>query len=194
MAVLASQLCSSGVAALRDLEYSHVVSLVGYWYDGGADFRALAVNPAALPDREVMTARFHAAIRTGDPSQSKMGYAVTLNDALIGYTLLNQYSPASNYSHWHIIEKTLRKLGISSLLYPHRLDVYFRTSNIRRLVHQTHVSNLGVNRMLDKYVPVAETKWLDRPDGLGSPGKYHLRYVTNDDVADFLTRAQTGTR
>ena len=44
---------------------------------------------------------------------------------------------------------------MSSAVYPTRLDLYFGLFPIERLIHQTRITNTGVNRMLDKYVPVA---------------------------------------
>ncbi len=44
-------------------------------------------------------------------------------------------------------------------------------------MHQTRTRNIGVNRMLDKYVPVAETRHIERPDGVATPGEFHVRCV-----------------
>ena len=40
----------------------------------------------------------------------------------------------------------------------HRIKAYFDTSATQRPIHQTSVRNQGVDRMLDKYVPVSETR------------------------------------
>jgi hypothetical protein len=53
----------------------------------------------------------------------------------------------------------------------------------------TRTRNVGVNRMLDKWVPVAETRHVADPDGLALPGEFHIRYVRRDDVQKFLTKA-----
>jgi hypothetical protein len=68
-------------------------------------------------------------------------------------------------------------------LYPHRLKAYFDLVPIERLIHQTRTRNVAVNRMLDKYVPVAETHHVEHPDGMAQPGEFNLRYVGRDDVA-----------
>jgi hypothetical protein len=60
--------------------------------------------------------------------------------------------------------------------------MYFDVAPMIRLIHQTRTSNVGVNRMLDKYVPVAETLYVERPDGVGLSGDFRLRYVCREDV------------
>jgi hypothetical protein len=68
------------------------------------------------------------------------------------------------------------------MIYPTRIDLYFDLFPIERLIHQTRVTNTGVNRMLDKYVPIAKTEFVERPDGLARPGEFHMRYVTRADL------------
>ena len=102
---------------------------------------------------------------------------------------LSQHDVETNYSHWHIVEKDRRIGGLSSALYPHRIKAYFDTSAIARLIHQTSVRNPGVNRMLDKYLPVAETRWVEELDGAGAPGEYHLRYVRRETLPLLFARA-----
>ena len=88
--------------------------------------------------------------------------------------------------------------GLSTALYPHRIKTYFDTTSIERLIHQTRTRNVGVNRMLDKYVRVAETAFIKNPDGVAKPGEFHIRYVLRADVprlfkiAAALTTAQLG--
>lgn len=112
-----------------------------------------------------------------------------LEGELVGYTLLNRYSQDANYSHWHIIVPGLRAKGISTALYPFRIKTYFEIAPISRLTHQTQTRNLGVNRMLDKFVPVSETKFIDKPDGVASPGEFHIRFVQREDIPAIFARA-----
>jgi hypothetical protein len=35
-----------------------------------------------------------------------------------------------------------------------------------RLIHQTRTRNVGVNTMVDKFVPIAETVFVENPDGV----------------------------
>jgi hypothetical protein len=179
-----------GLAALRDLTHEDLDLIVEYWHGGIADLEFLGIDTARLGTRESTRRRFEVALRTGDRAQPNIAYAVTLNDRMIGYTLLNQYSPEANYSHWHIVSEDRRAAGVSSSLYPYRIKMYFETSNIARLIHQTRTRNTGVNRMLDKYVPVAETRYVDNPDGVALPGEFHLRYVLRGDVPRLFARAE----
>ena len=104
----------------------------------------------------------------------------------VGYTLLNRHTPEVNYSHWHIVDPGMRAAGLSTALYPHRIKLYFDMAPMTRLIHQTRVTNVGVNRMLDRYVPVAETRFIEKPDGVAAPGEFHLRYVVRADIPGFF--------
>jgi hypothetical protein len=103
--------------------------------------------------------------------------------------LLNRYSEDVNYFHWHIIAPNLRAKGLSTALYPHRIKTYFDLAPISQLIHQTRTRNVGVNRMLDKFIPVSETKYIDKPDGVAGPGEFHLRFVRREDIPKILARA-----
>jgi hypothetical protein len=78
---------------------------------------------------------------------------------------------------------------LSSALYPNRIQTYFELAPLTRLIHQTRTRNVAVNRMLDRYVPVAETCHIERPDGVAEPGEFHLRYVFARDIPGFFQRA-----
>ncbi len=172
-----------GVASLRDLHVGDVAAVVRYWHESGDEhLDALGIDRARLGTREDTRQRFLRALGDGDPAQPAMAFAITLDGALVGYTLLNQYAADTNYSHWHIIVPHRRAAGLSSALYPHRIQMYFALTAMQRLTHQTRTRNVGVNRMLDRYVAVAETRHIDTPDGVAQPGEFHLRYVHRDDV------------
>jgi hypothetical protein len=183
-----------GVAGLRDLAHEDIELIVEYWHGGIADLEFLGIDPARLGTPASTRRRFEVALRNSDRAQPNIAYAITLDGRMIGYTLLNQYSPETNYSHWHIISRDRRAAGVSSALYPYRLRMYFDTSNIERLIHQTRTRNIGVNRMLDKYVPVAETRFVDNPDGVALPGEFHIRFVVRGDVPRLFARAEELTR
>ena len=179
-----------GVAGMRDLARGDIELIVEYWHGGIADLEFLGIDQARLATPASTRRRFEVALRNGDLAQPNIAYAITLDDRLIGYTLLNQYSPETNYSHWHIISEDRRAAGVSSALYPYRVRMYFGTSNIERLIHQTRTRNIGVNRMLDKYVPVAETRFVDNPDGVALPGEFHMRFVRRADIPRLFARAE----
>jgi RimJ/RimL family protein N-acetyltransferase len=178
----ATQPCHAGLAGLRDLEERDIDTIVAYWHGGGADLAFLGIDTVKMGEPAATRRRHRARLRTGDKAQKSMAYAIALNGAMIGYTQLNQYDGGVGYSHWHIIDSRVRAGGISSALYPYRIKMYFETSNIGRLVHQTRTRNVGVNRMLDKFVPVGETLFVEKLDGLAVPGEFHIRYVHRADV------------
>jgi hypothetical protein len=48
--------------------------------------------------------------------------------------------------------------------------------------------------MLDKFIPVSETKNIEKPDGVAAPGEFHLRFVRREDIPAIFARAvQLGT-
>jgi hypothetical protein len=180
----------AGVAMLRELDPDDVDAIVRFWYDSGdelLDF--LGIDRSRLGTVEDTQERFLRAIPTGDADQQNIGFAITVNGEFSGYTLLNRYTPEINYSHWHITKPDLRALGLSTALYPHRIKAYFDLVPMNRLIHQTRTRNLAVNRMLDRYLPVAETRYIERPDGVALPGEFHLRYVLRKDIPSFFEKA-----
>lgn len=191
--VHASVQTRAGTAALGDLAPADIDAVVRYWHGGVADLEFLGIDPALLGTPEDTRQRLLRAIRCGDRDQRSLAFAITLDGDLVGYTLLNRYTPDVNHSHWHIIAPDVRAAGISTALYPYRIRMYFELASMARLIHQTRTRNVGVNRMLDKYVPVAETRYVERPDGVAAPGEFHLRYVRPADVPDFFAKAGTLT-
>jgi hypothetical protein len=187
---IASVKMPRGVAALRDIVAKDIDAIVRYWFTSGDEFLDfMGVDRERLGTMEDTRLRFLRAIRTGDPNQATFALAITLDGELAGYTLLNRYTAETNYSHWHITAPQLRASGISTALYPHRIKSYFDLVPIERLIHQTRTRNTAVNRMLDKYVPVAETCHVEQPDGVALPGEFHLRYVQRADVPKLFARA-----
>ena len=156
---------------------------------GDEHLHLLGVDRARLGSEQDTRWRFLRAIRTGDPLQAAMAFAITIDEDLAGYTLLNRYAPETNYSQWHITRPHLRAVGLSTALYPYRLKMYFDHTPIVGLIHQTRTSNVGVNRMLDKYVPIAETRYVESPDGVAGPGEFHMRYVRREDLGGFFEKA-----
>jgi hypothetical protein len=144
-----------------------------------------------FPGKAALRERYMAWKWAGDPAQMSSIFALRLDGRLIGFTNLLRKSPTENYSHWHIIDPGDRAGGVSSSVYPTRIELYFELFPIERLVHQTRTTNTGVNRMLDKFVPIAKTEFVDRPDGLAKPGEFHMRYVTR---ADLLRIREIGER
>lgn len=179
-----------GIATLRDFGTEDVEAIVRYWFTSGDEFLDfMGIDRRRLGTMEDTRQRFLRAIRTGDSNQGTFALAITFNGELAGYTLLNRYTPETNYSHWHITVPHLRASGISTALYPYRIKAYFDLVPIERLIHQTRTRNAAVNRMLDKYVPVTETRHIEQPDGVALPGEFHVRYVLRADVPKLFLRA-----
>jgi RimJ/RimL family protein N-acetyltransferase len=175
---------------LRDLLRSDLPRIADYWSGAEPEFlERLDVDGSRFGGREGIIARFEPAIPSGDPKQAKLAFAIDLDGAMVGYTNLNRYGPTENYSHWHIIDPQWRKSGLSTLLYPYRMRAYFSCAPIDRLVHQTRPENIGVNRLLDRFVPIAETIFVAKPDGLSLPGIFNLRYVSREDLPRIMAIA-----
>lgn len=180
---------SKGIAALRDLSAGDIEPIVRYWFNSSDEFLDLmGIDRRRLGSAQDTQQRFLRALRTGDPNQKSFALGILLDGELVGYTLLNRYTPETNYSHWHIIVPDLRGAGISTALYPHRIKTYFNLVPIERLIHQTRTRNTAVNRVLDKYVPVAETSHVEQPDGVAVSGEFHIRYVLRADIPRLFVR------
>jgi RimJ/RimL family protein N-acetyltransferase len=191
MAIFAAVETPNGVAGLRDLAPADIPAIVDYWLLSPDEHLAyMAVDRQRLGSADEIRKRFSVSIRTGDPAQPTISLAVTLDEKLVGYTLFVRHSEDVNYAHWHIIVPDMRAKGITTALYPSRIKTYFDIAPISRLIHQTRTRNLGVNRMLDKFYPVAETEIIDKPDGVALPGEFHLRYVRREDIPGIFVRAE----
>ena len=190
MAAFCSVEVANGVAGLRDITSADIPTIVNYWILAPDEhLTSMGVDRQRIGTDEDIYRRFANAIRTDDVRQSNIALGITLDERLVGYTLLNRYSDGVNYSHWHIIVPNLRAKGLSSALYPHRISAYFEVAPILQLIHQTRTTNVGVNRMLDKFVPVSETKFVEKPDGVANPGEFHLRYVRREDIPGIFALA-----
>jgi RimJ/RimL family protein N-acetyltransferase len=190
VAAFCSVKVASGVAGLRDITSADIPTIVNYWILAPDEYlTSMGVDRQRIGTLEDIYRRFANAIRTDDVRQSNIALGITLDERLVGYTLLNRYSDDVNYSHWHIIVPNLRAKGLSSALYPHRIRAYFEVAPISQLIHQTRTTNVGVNRMLDKFVPVSETKFVEKPDGVANPGEFHLRYVRREDIPGIFALA-----
>jgi RimJ/RimL family protein N-acetyltransferase len=181
---------ANGVAGLRDITSADIPTIVNYWILAPDEhLTSMGVDRQRIGTQEDIYRRYANAIRTDDVRQSNIALGITLDERLVGYTLLNRYSDDVNYSHWHIIVPNLRAKGLSSALYPHRIRAYFEVAPISQLIHQTRTTNVGVNRMLDRFVPVLETKFVEKPDGVANPGEFHLRYVRREDIPGIFALA-----
>jgi hypothetical protein len=179
----------AGLATLRDTAPDECEAMAAYFHRPDAHLDTL-IDRRKLGPVSMMTEGFRQMIRTGDPGQLRTAYAIYLDDRFIGFTALFRQTSEINYSHWHIIDEAARATGLSTALYPHRMKMYFDLFPIERLIHQTKTSNTGVNRMLDKFVPVAKVELIDKPDGLASGGEFNIRYVSRADLPRIMARAQ----
>lgn len=49
---------------------------------------------------------------------------------------------------------------------PHRIKSYFDSTSMERPIRQTRTRKVGVTQMLDNFVPVAETRYIEDPDAV----------------------------
>jgi hypothetical protein len=189
-AVHASASARAGLAQLRNLEDADIPAIVRYWLESGdAHLDFLGIDRKLLGSEEEIRQRFRRALPSGRPGQPNLAFGITLDGAFVGYSLLNRHDLETNYSHWHITDPGCRALGLSTALYPWRIKAYFDSAPIERLIHQTRTRNLAVNRMLDKFVPIAATRYIDQPDGVARPGEFHIRYVRRGDIPHLFETA-----
>src|SRR5689334_9201016 len=117
----------------RDLAAGDLPRIADYWLNADSAFlERLGVDASRFGGAEGIIARFESAIPTGDPGQSRLAFAFDVDGEMVGYTNLNRYNATENYSHWHVIDPQWRKSGLSTLLYPYRLETYFSCVPIER--------------------------------------------------------------
>lgn len=175
---------------LRDLREEDLGRIADYWL--GVDMATLEANGVdhvRMGDHDAIVTRFRPTIPTGEREQPRRSFAFDVDGQMAGYTNLAHYDALENYSHWHIVEPALRQSGLSTLLYPYRLSLCFADAPIERLIHMTRPENIGANRLLDRFVPVAETRFVDKPDGMSTPGVFNIRYVTRAGLPHILGQA-----
>lgn len=172
-----------GEATIRDLVVDDIDDIVRYWHHSGTEhLEFLGIDCTKLGSPEDTRKRFLHAIRTNDVNQANVALAITLDQRLIGYSNLNRYGPDDNYPHLHLIDPSSRAGGVATQTVPRILKIYFQLFPVRRLILQTHTDNTGINQVLDKYFPTAETRHFDNPDGLVGAGEFHVRYVSRSDL------------
>lgn len=184
----ASITASLGQVSLTDIGDGDAAQLATYFYSDDPHLDML-MDRSSLPPIEKAIARFETMRRSGDPAQRHTAFAIRLNGRMVGCTTFTRIAPDRNFSHWHIMDAQLRKSGLSSLLYPHRMKMYFDLFPIERIIHQTKPDNIGVNRMLDKFVPIAEVRHEEQPDGGARPGLFNIRYVVRGDLPRIFATA-----
>jgi hypothetical protein len=208
-AVLASIQMRVGTLAIRDAVPSDVDAFLKYWhYSGDKIINFLRINRVKLGTPEDTRQRFFSMIRNPEMvDQPSVVFTLTLNDEVIGYTNVNRHGPDDNYPHLHTYLHTHRDNMRSAIGAPKRRDgartgggvaaaligplmgVFFDHIPMRRIVLQTRVTSVGINRTLDLYLPPDETKFVEVPDGIASTGEFHMRYVYRKDVPWMLERA-----
>jgi RimJ/RimL family protein N-acetyltransferase len=180
-----------GTVAVRDIEESDIDMFVRYWHQSGDDhLRYLNIDRDALGTPEETYERFRASIRTGDPDQQTVAFAITLDDDPVGgYFNLNRYSPLENYPHFHVMDEDHRAMGGASACMPYGFELLFELFPIERMVLQTRTRVIAINKLLDHFLPVVETVYLEDPDGLAGPGEFNHRYIYRKDVPAFIEKS-----
>jgi hypothetical protein len=179
---------------------------VNYWHHSGEKIKTLlGIDKTKLGTPEDSRERFLAMIRAPDAAQASVVFTITLNDLVIGYTNLNCYGPSSNYVHLHTYYSSMRAAvrtrgttpidsgsggcGVATVLIGRIIAMCFSLFTLQRLILQTRPINYPINRALDLYMPVDETRYVENPAGLAAAGELHLRYVYPSDVLWLLDRA-----
>jgi RimJ/RimL family protein N-acetyltransferase len=180
-----------GTIRIRDLAETDIDVCVAYWHDNDEEhLRLLNIDVKKLGTPEETRERFRSMIRTDDPDQRSVAFAVTLDGRLIGYVNINR-DGADAYPHVHIFDPTARAQGYFTLLLPQTLEFLFTLYPLECIVIQTRTRVTAINRALDRYLPEEGTGWIDEPDGLAGPGMFHRRTVRAQDLPRLLRRGET---
>ena len=200
----------AGILELRDAMPTDVDAYVDYWHNSGDRIiNFLRIDRTRLGTAEDSYRRFLRMIRVPGTEQPSIVFTITLNGEVMGYTNLNRHGPDDNYPHFHTylhthrssVRNALREApartsaarigaGLAAVLIGPIMRVCFDLFPVRRVVLQTRPTSRGINRALDFYMPPAETKYFEKPDGLAGPGEFHMRYVFAHDVPMMLERSR----
>jgi hypothetical protein len=199
----------AGVLGVRDARPEDLDGFQRYWHQSGDRIKELLrIDLTRLGTPDDTRARFLRMIRVPGSDQRSIVFTLTLNGMAIGYTNVNMHGPDENYPHFHTYMHTDREVmraiaaasprreggrgaGVAAVMIGLGVGTLLRNMpRIRRVCLQTRVTSEGINKALDLYLPPAETRHFDNPDGIASPGEFHIRYVHRSDAAAFMERAK----
>ena len=198
-----------GRLGIRDAVPDDADAYVKYWHFSGDRIKdLLRIDRARLGGPDDSRQRFLRLIRTPDEYQSSVLFTLTLNEVVMGYANINRYSAHENFPHIHSYMHTHRELvrdalgrfprhaqlgrgsSFASVMVGLLLETYFKVLPIERVSLQTRPTSEGINRALDNYLPVEETHFFHKADGLAGPGVFHMRHVMRSDIAWIVDRVK----
>ncbi|HET9929747.1 MAG TPA: hypothetical protein VFQ35_03635 [Polyangiaceae bacterium] len=202
---------------VRDATVDDSEAFVNYWHYSGDQIKeALRIDLVRLGTPEDTRNRFLRMLRRPGVRSPSVVFSLTLDDEVIGYTNVNMHGPLENYPHFHTYVHTdtrVKKKIAEALAHTPRADtsktgagiaavmigfgigsITKHLTHIERLVLQTRVTSVAINRALDLYMPADETRFIENPDGVASAGEFHMRYVPRSRAAVFLERAESLAR
>lgn len=163
---------------MRGFSAADVERVVDYWHSASPEFlEDMGADPAKLSTRAATTEKFRAAIY-GTVPRKHVAMAVELDGKLVGYSNAYINEPGVGYPHVHVLEPELRSRGMSSLLFRHAMDVYFKHFELSVLVLLTSPGNVGINTLLQKFGLVPRTEHIEKPSGMARPGTFLVYEVT----------------
>jgi RimJ/RimL family protein N-acetyltransferase len=176
---------------VRDLMEKDIETLVGYWHDSDPGFLySLGVDLAKLSSRSETRERFLSSLTQGS-SASRAYFVFDSGDELLAYTNLNFRSATEACAHFHVLKRTLRVRGITYLLLPDIIRMFFSVFPLENVEMQTLPENRGIDRLLQRFGLTAQRKFLDQPDGFAKPGELNVWKITRADIIRLLTAAGT---
>jgi hypothetical protein len=198
-----------GRMGVRDALPEDAEPYVRYWHHSGERIKdLLRIDRERLGGPADSRQRFLRMIRVPGTPQSSVIFTLTLNGVTIGYSNINCYTPTENFPHFHTYMHTHRDLvrralaglprefaqgrgaSVAPVLLGLMVQVFFRALPIQRLSLQTRPTSTGINRALDLYLPVEETRHFDKADGLAGPGVFHMRHLLRADMGRVAARTE----
>lgn len=195
----------AGFLAVRDAISSDADAYVNYWHYSGEEIKnLLGIDRERLGTPQDSRKRFSQMIRVPGVYQPNVIFTITLNGQVVGYTNINRHGVDDYYVHLHTYRSCLRAAlgtgrsgnrggaggGLAAVLIGRIIGMCFDLFPARRLILQTRPENRWINRALDLYMPLAETKYVENPAGLAAPGIQQLRYVDREDALWIVARAE----
>lgn len=164
---------------LRAFGADDVVKVVDYWHSASPEFlHGMGADPAKLSTREATTSKISTAIH-GTTPRTHVAMAVDLDGRLVAYSNAYVDEPGVGYPHVHVLDPSLRSRGLSSALFRHALDVYFKHFALSKLMLMTSPGNVGVNTLLQKFGLKPRQEQVDKPSGMSRPGIFLVYEISS---------------
>lgn len=157
-----------GVIGARDLESRDVDSILDYWYGLDDDkLDSMGISAAQLPERAQRKSFFESMIGNSMLKDDSFILAVTYDDDIIAYYLLNHIRCGNDcQQHGHIVTKNYRKRFFATTIFNDMIRLVFELSDVKKIISEPAKHNRPMNILLQKHGLFPKRSYLKAPQGI----------------------------